>query len=136
MESRLTFDGAVAHDPAIAAWFGERTGPLGSIARSWFSQIRGCGDDVLELLHDNFPTACVEDVPFAYVGAFTRHVNVGFFMGAFLPDPHGLLEGTGKRMRHVKLRPGVEIDAAALRELIRASYCDARDYVAARRQAT
>ncbi len=136
MEQRLTYTGAVTHDPAIAAWFGERTGPLGSIARSWFLQVRGSGDDVVELLHDNFPTACVEDVPFAYVGAFTRHVNVGFFMGAFLPDPHGLLEGTGKRMRHVKLRPGVEIDDAALLELIGASYSDARDYVAARRRAT
>lgn len=136
MESRLTFNGALAQDPAIAAWFGERTGPLGSIARAWFSRMRDCGDDVVELLHDNFPTACVEDVPFAYVGAFTRHVNVGFFMGALLPDPHGLLEGTGKRMRHVKLRPGVEIDDAALLELIDASYRDARDYVAARRRAS
>ena len=39
---------------------------------------------------------------FAYVNVFRDHVNVGFFHGAFLSDPAGLLEGTGKRMRHVK----------------------------------
>lgn len=53
-----------------------------------------------------------------YVNAFKDHVNVGFFHGAVLEDPAGLLEGTGKRMRHVKLRPGREPDVAALGDLI------------------
>ncbi len=136
METRLTYNGAVPRDPAIAAWFAERSDPLGAIALAWFTRIRDCGTDVVELLHDGYPTACIEDVPFAYVGAFTKHVNVGFFMGAFLPDPQGLLVGTGKRMRHVKLRPAVEIEAALLLELVHASYRDARDYVVARRPAT
>ena len=136
MEIRLTYNGAVPRDPAIAAWFAKRRDPLGAIALEWFTRIRDSGTDVVELLHDGYPTACIEDVPFAYVGAFTKHVNVGFFMGAFLPDPQGLLEGTGKRMRHVKLRPGVEVDADALLELIHASYRDAVDYIAARRRAS
>ena len=136
MEKRLTYNGAVTRDPAIEAWFAERSGPLGSIALSWFTHIRDCGADVVELLHDGYPTACAQDVPFAYVGAFTKHVNVGFFMGAFLPDPDGLLQGTGKRMRHVKLFPDVEVDADALLELIHASYRDARSHVLAVRQAT
>ena len=38
------------------------------------------------------------------VGAFSRHVGVEFWRGGSLPDPHGLLEGTGKNLRHVKLR--------------------------------
>lgn len=58
------------------------------------------------------------------MAAFTDHVNVGFFHGAALPDPAGLLEGTGKRMRHVKVRWGREIDAAALAGLIAAAYRD------------
>ncbi|MEI9965905.1 MAG: DUF1801 domain-containing protein [Caulobacteraceae bacterium] len=53
-------------------------------------------------MHDGHPTACVGDAAFAYVDAFRAHVNVGFFHGAALDDPAGLLEGTGKRMRHVK----------------------------------
>jgi hypothetical protein len=51
-------------------------------------------------------------------------VNVGFFQGAALPDPARLLQGTGKRMRHVKLRPGTAIDAASLRKLIEMAYSD------------
>ena len=65
-----------------------------------------------------------EIAAFAYVNVFRDHVNVGFFHGAFLPDPAGLLEGTGKRMRHVKLRPGVKLDGSALEALITASYTD------------
>jgi hypothetical protein len=86
--------------------------------------MRRCGPDVRELMHDGLATACVGDVPFAYVGVFTAHVNVGFFQGASLPDRAGLLEGTGRHMRHVKLKPGVAIDEAALEALVTAAYGD------------
>lgn len=79
---------------------------------------------VRELLHDGHPTGCIGDAGFAYVNVFTAHVNVGFFRGAELPDPAGLLTGTGKHMRHVKLRPGAAIDAGALVTLIEAAYRD------------
>ena len=102
----------------------ERSGELGAIAQHWFDVMRARGDDVRELLHDGHPTACVGDAAFAYVNAFTAHVNVGFFRGADLADPAQLLEGTGKYMRHVKLRPGAEVDAAALTELVDAAYAD------------
>ena len=115
------------------AWFAERTDSLGMIARAWFERMRDCGEDVVELVHDGGPVACVEDVPFAYVNAFTKHVNVGFFRGAFLPDPAALLQGTGKRMRHVKLLPGTEVDAGALAVLIQVAYREAREFVAAER---
>ena len=88
--------------------------------------MRGCGSDVRELLHDGHPTACVDDAAFGYVNAFSAHVNVGFFYGAMLDDPAGLLEGTGKRMRHVKLRRAEEVNTAALTELITAAYRDIR----------
>ena len=97
---------------------------LGAIARHWFEIMRGCGDDVRELLHDGQPTACVGDAAFAYVDAFKAHVDVGFFRGAELADPEGLLEGNGKFMRHVKLRPQRAVDASALRKLIEAAYSD------------
>lgn len=102
----------------------EHAGELGAIARRWFAIMRDCGDDVRELLHDGQPTACVGDAAFAYVNAFTAHVNVGFFRGAALADPKCLLEGTGKFMRHVKLRPNNPIDAKALRNLIKTAYKD------------
>ena len=100
------------------------------MARPWFERMRGCGADVRELLHDGHPTACVGDTAFGYVNAFSAHVNVGFFHGAALDDPAGLLEGTGKRMRHVKLRRGESVNAAALNELIAAAYRDIRSHLA------
>lgn len=108
---------AVERDPRVEAWFA-LTDPLRLMVQPWFERMRGLGPDVRELLHDGCPVACVGDAAFGYVNAFTAHANVGFFQGASLPDPGGLLEGTGKRMRHVKLRPGRPIDEAALADLI------------------
>jgi hypothetical protein len=68
----------------------------------------------------------VGDAAFGYVDAFSAHANVGFFFGAMLDDPAGLLEGAGKRMRHVKLRWAQPVNGAALSELIAAAYRDIR----------
>lgn len=122
MSQVLRFYGAVERDPAIEVWMREHAGDLGTIAQCWFQVMRNCGADVRELLHDGHPTACVGDAAFAYVNAFRAHVNIGFFRGAELPDPHGLLEGAGKYMRHVKLRPERDVDAPALRILTKAAY--------------
>lgn len=124
MSLLLTFTGSVRRDPAVERWMEAHPGELGAIARLWFEVIRGCGGDVRELLHDGHPTACVDDAGFAYVNAFRAHVNVGFFRGAELPDPEGVLVGTGRFMRHVKLRPGDGVDATALRGLIHTAYAD------------
>ena len=121
------FPSAVPRDPAIDAWFGERAGELGPIAQHWFDVIRNCGPDVRELLHDGHPTACIGEAAFAYVNAFTAHVNVGFFRGAELADPARLLEGAGKLLRHVKLRSDSTVDAAALEGLIEAAYADMQE---------
>ncbi len=102
----------------------ENSGELGAIAQRWFEVMRDRGDDVRELLHDGHPTACVGDAAFAYVNAFKAHVNVGFFRGAEIADPDGLLEGTGKFMRHVKVRPERDLDAMALLKLIETAYAD------------
>lgn len=124
MSQLLRFPGGVRRDPRVDAWIDGQTGELGAIAQRWFETMRGCGDDVRELLHDGHPTACIDDVAFAYVNAFTAHVNVGFFRGAEIADPEGLLEGTGRFMRHVKLRPGRAVDATALTNLIETAYTD------------
>ena len=124
MECLLRFTGTEKHDPAVDAWFDQRSTEQRTIVEKWFARMRQCGADVRELLHDGCPVACVEDVPFGYVDAFKDHVNVGFFNGSALQDPAGLLEGTGKRMRHVKVKPGRELDAAALGALIDAAYAD------------
>ena len=140
MSQLFRLSGAVRRDPAIDAWFsgpvrldreidgllGEPDDTLRGIARTWFEHLRNSGADVRELMHDGCPVACVEDAAFGYVNVFRAHVNVGFFYGATLDDPARLLEGAGKRMRHVKLRLAQQVNAAALSELIAAAYRDIR----------
>ena len=120
----LRFPDAVAREPAIDAWLDEQPAEFRSIARRWFEKMRACGDDVRETMHDGSPTACVQDAAFGYVSVFRSHMNVGLFNGAVLQDAAGLLEGNGKFMRHVKVRPGSEPDPLALSDLITAAYQD------------
>jgi hypothetical protein len=127
----MRFPSAVRRDPGVDAWFARPDDELRRLAQPWFERMRGCGADVRELMQDGWPTACVGDAAFGYVAAFSAHVNVGFFQGATLADPAGLLEGSGKRMRHVKVRWGEPIDAEALTELIAAAYRDIRRRVVA-----
>ena len=117
--------GAGKRDPVIEEWL-NKTDALTTVARTWFKKMRACGGDVVELMHDGCPVACVEDVPFGYVNVFKSHTNVGFFYGAHLDDPAGLLEGTGKNMRHVKVKPGRELGSAALEALVHAAYLDVK----------
>ena len=126
----MRFPEAVRRDPRVEAWF-DRADPLRLMVQPWFERMRGCGEDVRELLADGHPTACVEDAAFGYVDAFSAHANIGFFFGAELPDPRGLLEGSGKRMRHVKLRWGAPFDETALAELVSAAYRDMRSRLTA-----
>jgi hypothetical protein len=118
----LRLNGTTEHDPAIDVWMKEHAGELGSIAKQWFKVMRSSGDEVREVLHDGCPVACLGDVPFAYVNAFAAHVNVGFFRGSELPDPSHLLQGSGKLMRHVKLKPDVQVETLAIHGLIGAAY--------------
>ncbi len=124
MNRLFRFSATLKRDPAISSWMDKHSGELGTVARHWFDVMRKCGDDVREVLHDGHPTVCVADAAFAYVNAYKAHVNVGFFHGAELADPAQLLEGTGKYMRHVKLRPEGDVDTTALVRLIEAAYSD------------
>jgi len=126
MSQLFRLPSAVQRDPRIDAWFAAPDHELRRMVHPWFEELRRCGPDVRELLHDGFPTACVGDAAAGYVNAFNAHANIGFFYGAELDDPAGLLEGGGKRMRHVKLRWGHEANAAAIGGLISAAYRDIR----------
>ena len=131
MSDLFCFPNSVRRDPAVDDWMHKHAGKLGEIAQRWFDVMRRCGEDVRELLHDGHPTACVGDAAFGYVNVFKDHVNVGFFRGAEIADPNELLEGTGRLMRHVKLRPGHDVDAA-LKRLIETAYLDMKRRVALR----
>ena len=121
---RLT--SGLRRDAAVEAWFELITDPFRIIVRPWFERIRDCGSDVREPIHDGCPTACVGDAAFAYVNAFSSHASIGFYNGAALSNPAGLPQGSGKRMRHFKLKPSEGIDEDALSILIANAYADVR----------
>ncbi|WP_066795566.1 DUF1801 domain-containing protein [Sphingomonas soli] len=128
MDALFRFPAARRLDPEVEAWFAG-AGVLAGLIEPWFQRMRDCGD-VGELIHDGRPTACLDDAAFAYVDVHSQHANIGFFFGAFLDDPAGLLEGSGKRMRHVKLGPGKMPDEAALDALIFTACRDIRQRLA------
>jgi len=130
VDAAFRLPSAVPHDRQVDDWFEAITDPFRMVVRPWFDRMRGCGSDVRELVHDGCPTACVGDLAFGYVGAFKAHASIGFFNGAALPDPDGLLEGDGKRMRHVKLRPGRGLNEEALGALVIAAYDAAKQTTA------
>lgn len=61
---------------------------------------------------------------YCYVLPHTRWVNLGFFAGAELPDPDGLLEGTGTRLRHAKVGSVGAAEEPAIRALIEAALAE------------
>jgi hypothetical protein len=84
--------------------------------------------DAVELVYDAYSAVSVgysftgrPGDSFVYVAAYAKGVNIGFWAGTSLPDPDGLLEGTGKVSRHVKIRAASDLERPGLRALIRAA---------------
>lgn len=120
----MRYIGKDIQDINLESWLKQKPTLLQPIGLKWISAIKNCGADVLDIFHDGYPIGCVDHAPFAYVNIFSAHVNVGFFYGAQLPDPNKLLEGQGKRMRHIKVRAGSAINEGAIQDLIDSAYAD------------
>jgi hypothetical protein len=60
-----------------------------------------------------------EGSPVAYVYSAPDHVQFGFFSGAFLEDPKGLLRGKGAYVRHVRLTQSADLEQGAFRALLK-----------------
>ena len=124
MEKILRYTEKDFQDFTMSQWLQTKETTLQPIAIKWCNEIKNCGIDVQQIFHDDCPTACVDNAPFAYVNIFKAHVNVGFFYGAFLPDTHKLLQGNGKRMRHITIKPGLDYNEPELQHFIKAAYAD------------
>ena len=124
MEKLLRYYGRDLQEIDFEPWLEQKPQELHDLARKWHQSIQQCGMDVNMIFHDNYPIGCVEDVPFAYVNVFSNHMNLGFFHGADLPDPTQILIGTGKRMRHIKMKPDNAIDEVAAAAILQHAYLD------------
>ena len=127
MNALLKFYGKYLEEMTMEEWLAGKPEALQPIALKWFNKIKSCGPDVQDIFHDGHPIGCVEQAPFAYVNAFRQHVNLGFFYVAELPDETGLLEGSGKNMRHIKLRPEEPQDEGAIKSLLEVAYADIKE---------
>jgi hypothetical protein len=124
MKKLLRYTGKDLQNIKLESWLDHKPKELRLIALKWFTVIQNCGKDVQSIFHDGYPMGCIDHAPFAYVGIFKSHVNVGFFYGTELPDKANLMEGTGKRMRHIKLFPDLNYDDDAIETLINFAYAD------------
>ena len=95
------------------------------IARALRALIRTTDPDVVEVPRPGERTAGYGvgskkmTETYAYIAPQTSHVNLGFYHGASLPDPAQSLEGTGKALRHVKIRSTEEAGQPSLKRLLK-----------------
>lgn len=91
-------------DPAVEAYVKGQKGEVGETTRWLVDLVRETVPASTEAMYHGSPKFCLPDGTwFCYVATYTRHVNLGFVQGTTMDDPDGLLEGTGKRLRHVRL---------------------------------
>ena len=98
--------------------------------------IVGLHKDYVEIVWENQKIASYGVGPkkmsehYAYIAILKNHINLGFYHGASLADPDGLLEGTGKRLRHVKIRSVVQAADIKIKDLVAESIEELRDSLA------
>lgn len=98
------------------------------IARRLRGYILEIHPDTVEVIYLGYNSASYGIGPkknseaYCYIMPQKAQVNLGFYYGVDLDDPSGLLEGTGKKLRHVKVRSIEDADKTAIRQLIQASY--------------
>jgi hypothetical protein len=61
---------------------------------------------------------------YCYIMPQKTYVNLGFFRGALLADPSGMLEGTGKMIRHIKIRNEQQLEKTEVLELLRSAIAE------------
>ena len=92
--------------------------------------------DANELIYDAYNTVTVAysfsdrlKEAFCHTAAYSGHVNFGFNRGAELPDPSGILQGRGARIRHVRIQAVADLDAPPLVTLLHAAVAEGRELV-------
>lgn len=105
----------------VDAYITDQPEPLTDLLRELRRLIREEAPEAGESIkwgHPTYEARC----NICYVSAHSEHVNLGFFRGADLDDPQRLLEGTGKSLRHVKVRPGDPVPEDGIRGLLRDAF--------------
>lgn len=106
---------------------------IAATARAALTRLRRATPGALELVYDNYnalaigfgPTQRASDAILS-IAVFPRWVSLFFLQGAGLPDPDGLLRGSGKLARHIVLSDARDLDGPAMRRLLQTALKRAR----------
>jgi hypothetical protein len=104
--------------------------PIAAIASALKARIVAMHRDHVEIVWPRMKIASYGIGPkkmsehYAYIAPQTKYVNLGFYHGAALKDPAGMLEGAGKNLRHVKVRSLSEVSKTELGDLLKASLAE------------
>lgn len=113
--------GIISSAPEVAGWLDGLTGEKRSAVEHVREVVRQTEVDVNEIVYHGalgYSTSRSGFDRVISVALATHHLTLGFFFGAALDDPDHLLQGDGKRMRHVKIRHAEDTQDPAVRQLI------------------
>ena len=92
-----------ADKKTVDSWMAELEPPMREIAEALRDIILQAAPSLTESIKWNTPNYS-RNGNVCYLAANKGHINLGFFNGVGLPNPDGLIEGTGAKMRHIKVR--------------------------------
>jgi hypothetical protein len=103
---------------------------LGQVCKALRKLITNLDPEFVEIIWPNQKIASFGVGPkkmsehYAYIGVQESHVNLGFYHGTSLLDPHKVLEGNGKKLRHIKLHEPAVVEGAPIAALLREAIDD------------
>lgn len=112
----------MAKPKSVAEYVARVDAPLRPLFRATRAFVRKHAPELVERIYMDIPSYWGSDA-LLYLADYSKHVNLGFNRGAHLADPEGLLEGTGKNLRHVKIRAKADL-SPALASLVREAVAD------------
>lgn len=126
-------------DP-FEAFFAGYTPDVRAISRELRAMVKGGMPEANEVLfarHNHIGYLFTESMRdrVCYICPLKDYVRLGFDYGGHLADPERILEGTGKRMRHVKVRTLKEADNPALKQLVEAAWANAITHMKTKKKA-
>src|SRR3989442_657784 len=112
----------------LATFLAKYTPEIGALAKAARRKMRARLPGAIEMVYDNYnalvigyaPSERASDAIFS-IALYPRWVTLFFLNGKGLPDPEGLLNGNGSRVRHIRLETAATLDKPAVRDLMNAA---------------
>jgi hypothetical protein len=112
-------------DKQLQAFFAKYTPAMSSLGKALLEKMRARLPGAVELVYDNYNALVIAFAPseraseaIFSIAVYPRWINLFFADGANLPDPRGLLQGSGKAIRHIVLHAASDFDQPAINTLM------------------